>query len=376
MRLGAVASVLTLGAVGLTACGTPKQRLNEPGSDTIQDVNAKLASLFNASGQASTDNDQWYTPPAVFDAQHPSPYNIPSDNHCSGNAVDYNTGSPPPNGSSAGISALRNDDNQAAAARGCVDFARSSRNFTASKGDTTDLEFWAFARDAVTWSWFNVSGRHQPTNLTKAQIKGIYECSTSTHKPQFTNWNQVGGTTAGIIRYLPQNGSGTLAFFEKVYLDDTSADPQAGDDGNCSTKPTRIEENHGDQVTAANQPSAIMPYSYAVWTAQKNGVVTDHRSTAQLGLVNGIGPSQTTISNGTFLGWRSVFNVLQNNTLSHGSPDYGIEKNIVGVNSGGPGWLCTGSEASTISQYGFVPYATGTTGSGLPNSACRLNPAQ
>lgn len=76
---------------------------------------------------------------------------------------------PRPNGSSAGINALRNavDNNT-----GCLDFARSSRGV--NNDSTTDLTWIPFAKDAVT---FAVRGDSDlPTALTTQQLTDIYTC--------------------------------------------------------------------------------------------------------------------------------------------------------------------------------------------------------
>ena len=102
---------------------------------------------------------------------------------------------------------------------GCIDIARSSRD----KRDTdpANLEFYAFAKDAVTWArWQCLPWRRRspagcaPNSLTQDQLKGIYLCTEPGGLPLYTNWNQVGGDNEPIVRYLPQAGREHSSFFE------------------------------------------------------------------------------------------------------------------------------------------------------------------
>lgn len=65
------------------------------------------------------------------------------------------------------------------------------------------LRFVAFARDALTWAHWGGGASAAVTNLTQAEINGIYvTCS-------ITNWNQVGGGNAPIVVFtaIPASGS-------------------------------------------------------------------------------------------------------------------------------------------------------------------------
>ena len=124
----------------------------------------------------------------------------------------------------------------------------------------------------------------------------------------------------------------------------------------------------------ANRPTAILPYSFAQYRAQAAGTVTDIRGGALIGSISGVAPTVTTVSNGTFLGVRYVYNVLDNT-----GPSYAKAMNFVGVASsdnGGNGYLCANNTAvqDTISAYGFVPLSLAPAGPGLPSSRCRKNP--
>jgi ABC-type phosphate transport system substrate-binding protein len=370
-RFGLVAGALGMSTLMLASCGgPPKQIINLVGSDTIQDVMGAIANNYNASSQSTADNATVHNSLAV----NAGVTTVPGDNVCASFTYDATVlppGSPAPNqapnGSGAGITALQNQ----ARGNGCTDVARSSRGPNGTTDNPND-QFFAFAKDAVTWSGF--TGGNQPANLTQAQLQGIYEC-TNAGDPTITNWNQVGGGNGTIVRYLPQKGSGTLSFFETKVLGLTSAQQGVIDDSSCNTAPVRIEENHGNEVAGGDQANAVFPYSFAVWTAQHNGVVTDARGGAILKSINGVAPSATTI-NATvnpFLGRRWVYNVLAP-TLN--SAQYSTSIKIVGVTASRVGWVCLDNTTiqNTISQYGFVTNPLGTTGTGLPSSHCRLNP--
>jgi phosphate transport system substrate-binding protein len=364
MRLIGLVGFAAISVVGLAACGGGPNTLALVGSDTTLDVMGPISTQFNNTASADTASNV----PSVLTGSQT--FTVPSDKRCA--AKTYDSGAnKPPNGSGAGISALVADST------GCIDIARSSRGRSAS--DPASLEFYAFAKDAVSWARFPVAcpggdvapAGCAPTNLTQDQLKGIYLCDQPGNVPKFTNWNQVGGDSEPIARYLPQTGSGTLSFFETRILGLTSAQQGVLDGTGCATQPTRIEENHGNQVPVADRDNGILPYSFAQWTAQSNGTITDDRAGATLGQINGVTPNATNVNNNTFLGRRYVYNVAKT-----GSPSYAAAIQFIGVNSSGNGYLCTddATKNSTLTQYGFILNSFAPAGSGLPNSRCRKDP--
>jgi phosphate transport system substrate-binding protein len=362
LRLVAVGAVAIMGGALLTGCTPAKAGLGVAGSFTTNGVMDNLAFRYSGNPNGANPNsDPAYDIPATVFTGSQS-YDLPNDGQsCPG--IHYSTSNQPPNGSGAGISALINDTN------GCIDIARSSRGRSGS--DPANIDFYAFAIDGVSWSGY--AGGKAPVNLTQAQLQGIYLC-TNGGRPAITNWNQVGGQTGSIIRYLPQVNSGTLAFFETRILGLSSAQQGVLDDSACQTKPIRIQENSGDQVVSGFRPFAINPYSFADWTAQKNGVLPDHRGGSFLGAVNGVGPAPASTQEGCgpcFLGRRYVYNVLK-----QGSRNFDNALNFAGVDSSHNGWLCNNSDTVrfVIAGFGFVPLNVAPAGSGLPNSTCRKNP--
>ncbi|MFE5795859.1 hypothetical protein ACFQ8C_25250 [Streptomyces sp. NPDC056503] len=223
-----------------------------------------------------------------------------------------------PNGSSAGIDALRNAVDTAS---GCLDFARSSR--VPVDGSTTDLTWIPFAKDAV--SWVKRSDSALPSDLTAAQLKDIYECN-------LTSLNGV-----ALTPLLPQANSGTRQFFLSSI---GVATP-----GSCVTQ--GVQENNGTVLDTAGD---IAPYSVAQYTAQEKAVVTDRRGAAVLGSLAGVAPRNADKTlNPAFPFTREVYNVVPTPKLTNAT----IASTFVGSASK----VCAAT--TTITNYGF-----GTLGAG------------
>ncbi len=278
---------------------------------------------------------------------------------------DGATGNLPPDGSTAGISALIADNGA-----GNIAYARSSAGRTGSNPSTID--FWAFALDAVTWSSF--PGYGGPADLTSADITNIYNCT-------YTDWSQVPGSTFSgtILRYFPQVGSGTGKFFATIF----TGGVYPSNTGACPV--TYAEENQGANVATlagANEADAIFPYSVAVWTAQQPGgpdFQAGITGGATLGSVDGTTPTTAHISEAAantnisgdacnapvanqFCASRFVYHVTdQALATSHSSYQAQILKEVGVPASGTAKGFCGNKYASTISQYGFVPLALAPT---------------
>ncbi|MFF9148839.1 hypothetical protein ACF1BN_28685 [Streptomyces sp. NPDC014861] len=217
-----------------------------------------------------------------------------------------------PNGSSAGIDALRNavDTNS-----GCLDFARSSRG--PADASTTDLTWIPFAKDAV--SWVKRSDSALPSDLTAAQLKAIYECTTTS----------LGGVALTPI--LPQSNSGTRQFF--------LASIGVTTPGTCVQQ--GVQENDGTVLDTAGD---IAPYSVAQYTAQEKAVVTDRRGAAVLGSVGTVAARNADKTlNLAFPFTRDVYNVVPTPKLTNAT----IASTFVGSTSK----VC--AAGTTIANYGF-----------------------
>ena len=367
-RLAAVGAV----ALGLvTALAAPggaipagngvNEALQAVGSDTTYFVMGGLTPMWNADttiNQAAHKDNIYNTPPRLGGA-FPASFHVAGDSRCT--SKDYPPLTPP-DGSSAGISALI-----ASGTSGCVDFARSSRGRNAS--DPSNLKFFAYGLDALSWSRW--AGGHQPSNLTQQQLINIYTCNPSTGVPFASNWSQVGGTAGPIIKYAPQTGSGTYSFFNSKILNGAVIDQ------NCNSTHLShfVQEHDNTTIPAGQKIYAINPFSFAQWTAMANGVIPNRRNGALLGAINGTAPSATTVrvANPHFLGTRYIYNVLK---VAGGTTSYIATLRALGVDATGPGWLCKSSAdiRGKIRQFGDIPLTSGVTGPGLPASFCRLEP--
>lgn len=215
-----------------------------------------------------------------------------------------------PNGSSAGIKALQ---------QGLVDYARSSRA-PKSSGET-DLNFWAFAKDALAMVTY---GTRTPGNFTKAQIVGIYNCS-------ITNWFQITGNSSDVGKVIQPVGmnpsSGTKATFDTYLGFDANSGP-------CVKKlqngafPT---ENDAKQIT--NDPTIDL--NNAVWWSSYGEfrAYGYKRQSGKSWSVDGVSPSSATISNNTYSITRFIYHVTPKTSVT-GTP--GTE-NLTGADGGKAG---------------------------------------
>lgn len=222
-----------------------------------------------------------------------------------------------PNGSSAGIDALRNavDTNS-----GCLDFARSSRG--PADTSTTDLTWIPFAKDAVSWA--KRSDSALPSDLTATQLKNIYECN-------LTSLNGV-----ALTPILPQSNSGTRQFFlSSIGVTTPGACVQQG-----------VQENDGTVLDSAGD---VAPYSVASYTAQEKAVVTDRRGAAVLGSVGTVAPRNADKTlNLSFPFLRDVYNVVPTAKLTNAT----IASTFVGSTSK----VCAAT--TTVTNYGFGSLGT------------------
>ncbi|MFD3995834.1 hypothetical protein [Streptomyces sp. NPDC058583] len=306
-RIGAALGVAALGlgvALAPAAQADPNpitqyRTLAGTGSDTTQDVMNGLGNVVvNALGQKII---------ASWDATGSATIKTKA----TGCVINR------PNGSSAGIDALRNavDTNS-----GCLDFARSSRG--PADTSTTDLTWIPFAKDAV--SWVKRSDSTLPSDLTATQLKDIYECN-------LTALNGV-----ALTPILPQSNSGTRQFFlSSIGVTTPGACVQQG-----------VQENDGTVLDSAGD---VAPYSVASYTAQEKGVVTNRRGAAVLGSVGTVAPRNADKTlNLAFPFLRDVYNVVPTAKLTNAT----ISSTFVGSTSK----VCAAT--TTITNYGFGALGT------------------
>jgi phosphate transport system substrate-binding protein len=321
------------------------------GSDTTQDVVGAIMDAYRADATTNPDGDVTINIPV----RPANGVTVPADDTCEQRTyVPAGQENPPasypaPASSGAGKNALKDPANLTAA---CIDIARSSAGRAAA--DPAEFEYYGYAKDAVSFARFAGAA---PADLTVDQLRGIYACA-------ITNWSQVGGGDAPIVRYLPPAGSGTRSFFVGTVL---------GAEPSTSCGEVRIAaENDGVAVPAADRATAVLPYSVAQWVAQANGASTDVRAGAGIGLLGGENPvsgpdaagryepNAGVINGTTFVGVRTVYNVLDTRL-----PSYQQALRVVGYDTAGPGFLCSGSAGVTalLKKYGFTPLPADGAGS-------------
>jgi ABC-type phosphate transport system substrate-binding protein len=312
------------------------------GSDTIQALDNGVSSSYDAQSPAPA------SPFYSWDATGASPITPKSGCDTSAGQVAR------PNGSSAGITALNNTDYT------CIDIARSSRG---PNTGTTDY-FLPFAQDAVGWSAF--TGGNAPSNLTSAELKGIFNCT-------YRTWNSLPSnptsSTDNIDVIVPQNGSGTRAFFlAALGIPNTAPFPTCWN----TTTP---EENEGTDAVFSGDKDAIFPYSLSHYVGQvydnkgggndEPGVLDALRSidgVNQIDTVNKVWNSSLSL---TYT--RNVYHVVRvadwNATGPGGSTEQSHLKALLSRwNSvtGTGGWLCNPNGGQPlVTQYGFHTLGSG-----------------
>ncbi len=351
-------------AHAVPAASTPGATLTAVGSDTTYWMMYGIHNQYNVDNNVNTESpkDRIINVPPVLTAPFPSGAVTVADSDCAAQSYDVNNLTPP-NGSGAGITALNND------ATGCIDFARSSRGQKVT--DPASDEFYAYALDALSWARF--PGSHSPINLTQQNLIDIYTCDPITGAPFVSDWSTVGGAAGTIKKYAPQTSSGTYSFFNSKILNGATID--AGCD--IAHKSTFLEEHDARGVLSTDKVDAILPFSYAQWTAAGKAVIADLRNLTTLGSINSVKPGASTINEVApvggfhFLGTRYVFNVAKTT-----APRYNDVMRFTGIDNAGPGFICNNGATKIISLYGFTPLKKLATGGGVTiTSYCRKNPA-
>jgi ABC-type phosphate transport system substrate-binding protein len=297
-----------------------------------------------------------------------------------------------PDGSSAGIKALGSYGSVHSGGKTypCVNFARSSRPFSATSGDPVfgpgGVSFTILAKDAVTYA--TTTGSNAPNNLTTAQLSLIFGCNIPAANGDPANsWgallgNSVKNPTALVAPVLPQAGSGTLSFW-------------AGDLGVATTEPTcgpaaglpankDPEENEGiDSVFLSGgkpNPNVIFPFSIGSYIAQQfhspkpghrpgkgqNHFGNDFRGVLHLNELNGTQPTVTVGSGASKRvtinpKFSSAFQRFVYNVVPWSSDKTHIPSNLekwfdpANVKGAPHGFFCEKGQNRIIENYGFLP---------------------
>ena len=326
------------------------------------DNDCKVNMVFGGYGSRdlNTDGDSGdgvVGTPASWEGATVATADLNSDTDTTDVGETWYLGVVPPNGSGNGRGAVEGSAQNgvfyngasspgATAGSACIDIARSS-----SRSSSVKLEGWAFALDAIDWTYFsgNDHGVAQ-TGLTKATLKKIYTCFTGTKVdpnssgtadqvgdripgyPEYSLWGDVTGNLADVdpIRaYRVQLGSGTGTDVATTLIGHTSnndvdflagCDTVANDtDGNAVTTFTpftQVQEHDCRNVSDANKPDAICFYGYSRWVIQAKALETDKRNGAVFGKFANNGdlkrPSFSSINEtaSRFEGTRLVYNYV------------------------------------------------------------------
>jgi len=233
-----------------------------------------------------------------------------------------------PAGSGQGVDAL-----VAHTADGCLQFARSSANDSASRTGA-NLTYIPFAVDAL--GYVTRVGSGVPKALTVANLTTVYNCS-----------GPAGGANPTIKPVLPHFGSGTRKFFlaQLGFTDAANFVSTAGHtcirDQSVTNPGVGVEENDGTELT---DPKEVVPYSVAQFIAETRGIeVADRHGSTLLRNISGVAPVQL---NTDAIMHRDVYNVVPNAQIGAGT-----ETNQVFV--GPTSLVCTNTD--TIKRFGFAP---------------------
>ncbi len=326
------------------------------------DNDCKVNMVFGGYGSRdlNTDGDNGdglIGTPATWEGATIATADLNADTDTSDIGETWYLGVVPPNGSSNGRGAVEGTSQNgvffngasspgATAGSACIDIARSS-----SRSTSTKLEGWAFALDAIDWTYFtgNDHGVAQ-TGLIKAKLKKIYTCFTGLKVdpnssntadqvgdripgyPEFSLWGDVTGIatdTDPIKAYRVQLGSGTGTDVATTLIGhatnndadflggcDTVANNTDGNAATTFTPFTQVQEHDCRNVSDAAKPDAICFYGYSRWVIQAKALETDKRNGAVFGKFANTGdlkrPSFSSINEtaSKFEGTRLVYNYV------------------------------------------------------------------
>lgn len=341
----------------------------------------------------------------------------------------------PPNGSGAGRNAMSGTNTNGLIYNGlngpganlnsaCLDIARSS-----SKSKDPKREGWAFALDAIDWTYFGGNTHGVATSgLTKLQLGNIYTCYAGTGNngvlnggldansdgdlndvgdrkrgyPTFRFWGDVNGVstdTTPIAAYRVQVGSGTGSDVASQLIGKVAAgslanqgandDPQflancdsAGNNTDSDALTTftfpQVQEHDCRSVSDTDKQHAICFYGYSRWVIQAKALETDKRNGAVFGKFSNTGelkrPSFSSINetSARFEGTRYVYNYIGLNSDGTGNDFPRIEdsRRFVGVTAQNAGCSDGNEDGTDDCNFDGDLTDTNVTVGGVPGFIC------
>ena len=370
-----------------TAAWLKAARLAWPGGAVLPaDANCTTEYVFGGAG--SEDTNQNGSIAAADDIEFTSVSTVPGGP--SGGTYEVRLGVQPPNGSGDGRSAISGSAvkgvtyNNVGNNFACLDIGRSS----SYSADANKYEYWAFALDAIGWTYF--PGNNQPAvsnGLKTADFNKIYQCAATqtpdgAHNasgatnydanndgdlydfgdlkagyPKIQYWSQLdptsdvdGAEPTKIAAYRIQAGSGTgkdvaTIFFgrndgvDSQVLQDCDGYNGVDKDGNGATSFTFpiVQEHDCRNVASADKARAICWYGYSRWVLQARSLETDKRNGAVFGKYGTSDldmkrPSFSTINDSAnrYMATRWIYNVIPLNAGAD-VPRSGDARRFVGV---------------------------------------------
>src|SRR4029079_14145746 len=201
-------------------------------------------------------------------------------------------------------------------------------------------------------------GGPAPASLTGQQILKIYNGT-------YTSWNQVGGTNAPILPYLPKAGSSTLNAFLSFLagLDGVNEAPGTDNDPASHSAASQTWQGPGNPITNANWNTGwanVEEHAPSVLTADANAIEPFSYGRAQLSN----GASQTVRIEGGWSEDRELYHVVRGAPIAGAATTpflYGSDANLLENLFSNTGFVCTNATAQAdIANAGFWPLQSGS----------------
>lgn len=411
-------------------------RLAWPGGAVLPpDANCTTEYVFGGAGSVDANQDGDVVDGG--DAAYNTVTSVPGA-PASG-TYDVRLGVVPPNGSGDGRNAISGSAvkgvtyNSVANNYACLDIARSSSAPSAADVGTK-FETWAFALDAIGWTYF--PGNTQPAvsnGLVTDDFKKIYQCAATqtpdgSHNasgatnydanndgdlydygdlkagyPKIRYWNQLDPTSdvdgtepTKIAAYRIQPGSGTgkdvaTIFFgrsdgiDSQVLQDCDGYNGVDKDGDNTTSFTFpiVQEHDCRNVADADKTRAICWYGYSRWVLQARSLETDKRNGAVFGKYGPNAgelkrPSFSTINDSStrYKATRWIYNVIPLNAGSDvpRSADarrfVGVSKQPIACTNAASGGVVSEVTAGTDCNFDGDATDTNVTAAAVPGFIC------